>query len=174
MRTNARILFLPHINRGQVQIGEWTQRSLGMTLWRHNMAFELWWFICCWNEQAVEQRVALLVIYVAMTLMWRQCHQRIHVQVKSTILLHKQWYGYSCVNAQQSCVVSYFSTYLSLEKASFCVSNYRRLVCLLNRLFRRRSKKTSKPLVTGLHVGNPPVTGWFPSQRASDEENVSI
>ena len=44
------------------------------------------------------------------------------------------------------------------------------LDCLLNRLFRRRSKKTSKPHVTGLCKGNPPVTGGFPSQRASNAE----
>ena len=33
---------------------------------------------------------------------------------------------------------------------------------LLNRLFGRRSKKTSKLRVTGLCVGNSPVTGEFP------------
>ena len=54
------------------------------------------------------------------------------------------------------------------------VSNQRRLGCLLNRLFRSRLKKTSKLRVTGLCEGNPPVTGWFPSQRASNAENVSI
>ena len=39
---------------------------------------------------------------------------------------------------------------------------------------RRRSKKTSKLRVTGLCVGNSPVTREFPAQRASDTENVSI
>ena len=34
--------------------------------------------------------------------------------------------------------------------------------CLLNRLFWRRSKKTSKLRVTGLCVGNSPGTGEFP------------
>ena len=38
------------------------------------------------------------------------------------------------------------------------VSNRRRLDYLLNRLFRRRSEKTSKIRVTGLCKGNPPVT----------------
>ena len=46
--------------------------------------------------------------------------------------------------------------------------------CLLNRLFRRRSKKTSKLRVTGLCEGNSPVAGEFPAQRASNAENVSI
>ena len=54
------------------------------------------------------------------------------------------------------------------------VSNHRRLDCLFKRLFRRKSTKTSKLRVTGLCEGNPPVTGWFPSQRASNGENVSI
>ena len=51
-------------------------------------------------------------------------------------------------------------------------SNHRRLDSLLNRLFTRRSKKTSKLLVTGLW--NSPVAGGFPSQRASYADNVSI
>ena len=46
--------------------------------------------------------------------------------------------------------------------------------CLLNRLFRRKSKKTSKLCVTGLCGGNSPVTGEFPAQWASDAENVSM
>ena len=39
---------------------------------------------------------------------------------------------------------------------------------------RRRSKKTSKPRVTVLCAGNSPVTDEFPTQRASNAENVSI
>ena len=44
----------------------------------------------------------------------------------------------------------------------------------LNRLFMRRSKKTSKLHITGLCAGNSPVTGEFPAQMASKAENVSI
>ena len=46
--------------------------------------------------------------------------------------------------------------------------------CLLNRLFKRRSKETSKFCVAGLCEGNSPVTGEFPAQKASNAENVSI
>ena len=46
--------------------------------------------------------------------------------------------------------------------------------CLLNRLFRRRSKKTSKLRITDLCEGNSPVTGEFPSQRACNAEIGSI
>ena len=35
-------------------------------------------------------------------------------------------------------------------------------------------KKTSKLRVTGLCVGNSPVTGEFPAQGASNAQNVSI
>ena len=46
--------------------------------------------------------------------------------------------------------------------------------CLLNRLFRSRSKKTSKLRGTGLCEQNSPMTGEFPAQRASNAENASI
>ena len=48
------------------------------------------------------------------------------------------------------------------------VSNHQPHGCLLNRVFRHRSKKTSKLRVTGLCVGNSPVTGKFPAQLASE------
>ena len=48
------------------------------------------------------------------------------------------------------------------------VSNHRRLDCLLHPLFRRKSKQESKLRFTGLCEGNPPATGGFPSQRASN------
>ena len=54
------------------------------------------------------------------------------------------------------------------------VSNHLRLDCLLNRLVRRRSKKTSKLCVTGLCEGNSLVTCEFPAQRASNAEHISI
>ena len=43
-----------------------------------------------------------------------------------------------------------------------------------NRLFRRRSKKTSELCVTGLCEGNSPVTGEFPTKRAINAKNASI
>ena len=54
------------------------------------------------------------------------------------------------------------------------VSNHQPHDCLLNRLFRHRSKTTSKLRVTGLCAGNSPGTGEFPAQIASYAENVSI
>ena len=54
------------------------------------------------------------------------------------------------------------------------VSNHQPHDYLLIRIFRRRSKKTSKLRVTGLCAVNSPVTGEFTAQRASNAENVSI
>ena len=54
------------------------------------------------------------------------------------------------------------------------VSNHQPYECLLDHLFRRRSKKISKLRVTCLCAGNAPVTAEFPAQMASNAENVSI
>ena len=54
------------------------------------------------------------------------------------------------------------------------VSNHQPNDCLLKRLFGCISKKTSKLRVTGLCVGNSPVTVEFPAQSACNAENGSI
>ena len=50
------------------------------------------------------------------------------------------------------------------------ISNHHRFDYLLNRLFRRRSKKTSKLHVTGLCEGNSPVAGEFPHKGPVTQE----
>ena len=54
------------------------------------------------------------------------------------------------------------------------VSNYQPHDCLLNRLFGRILKKTSKLRVTGPCAGISPVTGEFTAQMASNAEKVFI
>ena len=54
------------------------------------------------------------------------------------------------------------------------VSNHQPRDSLLNRLFRRRSTKTSKLRATGLFVGYSPVSGEFPAQKSSNAEIDSI
>ena len=56
----------------------------------------------------------------------------------------------------------------------YSVSNHQPHDCLLNCLFRRRSKKTSKLCVIGLCAGNSSVTGEYPTQMASNAQNVFI
>ena len=74
-------------------------------------------------------------------------------------------------------VLNAIYTYISLQwhhDGHDSVSNHQPHDCLLKRLFRRRSKKTSELRVTGLCAGNSPGTGEFPAQMASYAENVSI
>ena len=54
------------------------------------------------------------------------------------------------------------------------ISNYQPHHCFLIPLFRCKSKKTSKLRVTGLYVGNLPVTSEFAAQKSGNAENVSI
>ena len=61
-----------------------------------------------------------------------------------------------------------------MSPMAFQISNHQPYDCLLNRLSRRRSKKTSKLRVTGLCAGNSSVTGEFLAQMTSNAENVSI
>ena len=54
------------------------------------------------------------------------------------------------------------------------ISNHQPCDCLLNILFRHRSKKIFQLLITGLCEGNSLVIGEFPAQMGSNAENVSI
>ena len=54
------------------------------------------------------------------------------------------------------------------------VSNHQLYHCLLNRLFRRKSKKTLKFRVTGHLCGEFTVRQCIPAKMASNAENVSI
>ena len=51
-------------------------------------------------------------------------------------------------------------------------SNHQTHDCLLSRLFRRRSKKTSRLRVTGLCAGNSSMTGEFPAQMFPFDDTI--
>ena len=80
----------------------------------------------------------------------------------------QKWYYVSMVDNTTSNKITSYTGAIASQITSFTI------VYSLNRLFRRRSKKTSKLRVTGLIAGNSPVTGEFPAQMASYAENVSI
>ena len=80
-----------------------------------------------------------------------------------------------CKNCiMRKCICKYGIALRWLHNDCDGVSNHRHLDCMLKRLFRRRSEKTSKFRVTGLCERNPTLTGGFSSQRASNAENISI
>ena len=75
------------------------------------------------------------------------------------------------------CLLQYDSTHRTLQwrhNGRDSVSSHQPHDCLLNRLFRRRSKKPSKLRVTGLCAVNSPGTVEFPAQMANYAENISI
>ena len=84
---------------------------------------------------------------------------------------------YSLVNSEPENFTGNISAKIPLQSCHNerdGISNHQPHDCLLNRLFRHRSKKTLELHVTGLCAGNSPVTGEFPSQKASNAGNVSI
>ena len=84
---------------------------------------------------------------------------------------------FECIHVHSSNVYSQYTFVFPLKwrhNWHCSVSNHQPHDCLLNRLFRRRSRKTSKLCVTGLCAGNSPWTGEFPEQMASKAENVPI
>ena len=84
------------------------------------------------------------------------------------IISHRRWIAFRRIGTGSS------EALLWRHNERDGVSNHQPHDCLLSRLFRRRSKKTSKLRVTGLCAGNSPVNGGFPPQMASNAENVSI
>ena len=122
-----------------------------------------WWFCASWMNHGMPRTRSTRFLFTLLSLecLWSHClcvHYRIPVGHLETHTLTQgdaislQWRH----NGRDS------------------VSNHQRHDCLLNRLFRRRSQKTSKLRVTGLCAGNSPVPGEYPAQRASNAENVSI
>ena len=108
---------------------------------------EIWRALCCYPEQAIERAVEFSVSWDA-EFSWigtvGRSYEAIHWNLNIFILI------------------------------KFGVSNHRRLEYLLERLFGRIWKRTSKLRVIGLCEGNPPVTGGSTSQRASNAKEVSI
>ena len=101
-------------------------------------------------------------------------------------MMHKDMYNFICQNTKK---LRYTFLYISMilllsvlpsgtlhwrYNGRDGVSNHQPHHRLLNHLFRRRSKITSKRLCTGLWAGNSPAIGEFPAQMASNAENVSM
>ena len=104
---------------------------------------------------------------------WSPCvYNHIHSddQFDRNLCFHLQILGFTTCSAQGKWVISLHWRHNDHDG----VSNHQPHGCLLNRLFRRRSKKTSKLRVTGPLCGEFTGTGEFPAQRASYTENVSI
>ena len=129
--------------------------------------------ICCWNSctslqwrhmrTLTSQDVGKLAAYS----MACSCGQQRKLEISASAITDPLW-GESVGHPWM------FSPLQWRHNGHNGVSNHQPHHCLRKQLFRRRSKKMSKLRVTGLCVGNSPVTGEFPAQKASNAENVSI
>ena len=86
--------------------------------------------------------------------------------------LHKAYTAGAGYNTLQCNTVLY--TVRNFTMASQWASCRLKSHGLFNRLLRLTSKKTSKPALPALCERNPPMTGGFPSQRASNTESFSM
>ena len=102
-----------------------------------------------------------------------KCHVREHPPKKGYVCLHfHDIFINGCTGSCQNdnfqcsqwwnCQKEEFSALQWRHNGHDGLSNHQPHPCLLNRLYRRISKKTSKLCVTGLCVRNSPVTGEFP------------
>ena len=110
-------------------------------------------------------------------------HRRVcFLKSKSNILFYKatKWIYFRIIEYKPAHMIIFLTIlkgawwwHVSLQwRHNECdgVPNHQPHDCLLNPLFRHRSKNTSELRVTGLCAG----TGEFPAQMASNAENVSI
>ena len=101
-------------------------------------------------------------------------HFRIPVCWKTIFKFHKK---FQKVLKRHSLDLCFYVSLIPLQwrhNGHYGISNHQPHHCLLNPLFRRKWKKTSKLRITGLCAGNSPMTGEFPTQMGSNAENVSI
>ena len=119
-----------------------------------------------WKKYRKREQSVMSCVYVDDVDIW-------YPSSLSFVIILKMWAYYSG-NALYLCLLNIHVALQWRHKEPHGVLKHRYLECLLSRLFRRTSKKTSKPSVTGLCEGNPPVTGGFPAQRASYTEMFSF
>ena len=151
-----------------------------MLLWANNRKWKLYSLVTQWARASAGMAFNLLCRNIpfsaparwSFTEVWWciKCEymQEIHLM---NILHLLPWCWWMCTGR----FYQYRETHETLQwRHDGRVSNHQPHDCLLNRLFRRGSKKISKLRVTGLCEGISPVTGEFPAQRANNTENVSI
>ena len=100
-------------------------------------------FICAWTNGWVNNRDA--------SDLWRHCAHYDATESLHTLTI----YIYLLFNMDCGVISNPLQWH---HNERDCVSDHQPHDCLLNRLFRRKSKKTSKLRVTGLCDGNSPVT----------------
>ena len=148
-----------------MSFGKWRPSCLGLNMLKENCVTSRWirdrpnWHLP--SQETSDRKIA--ISHISFTDMFTEplyqvcrCFPLWYIPVYMVTLMHMmtalQW----------------------LHNGHDSISNHQPHNSLLNCLFRRRSKKTSKLRVTGLWAGNSLVPGEFPAQMASYSENDSI
>ena len=151
----------------------WNRTNFSRELWYKCILYKHWLSFVCLNDDG------------------RPCCNTTKYIISYLIVLPMQMYKIIKLGTHKMPVVEYKSDFqpqkdltdhllVSLWALQWChnkhsgISNHQPYDCLLNHLFRRRSKRILKLRFTGLCAGNSPVPGEFPAQRARNAENVSI
>ena len=116
---------------------------------------------CLCLDSCLNRVIGLLILF-------RGAYLDVHIISSVSEVILNDMGKYDCTKPQQRTTLQW------RHNEHDGASNHQPHDCLLNSLFRCRSKKTSKLCVTGLCAGNSPVTSEFPTQRVSNVENVSI
>ena len=139
-------------------------------------------FLVMWVNSVTRQITVSLKVCVIY--MWYDL-QHIWIYDNYPLYIHIDWWIYIYIYTYTYTYVLNFSWTITPKHIAYSyvrnsqqwrhngrdiVSNHQPHHCLLNRLFRGRSKKTSKLRVTGLCAGNSPGTGEFPAQMGSKAE----
>ena len=144
-------------------------RGVQLTNWHH---WFKWWLVA--NDEPAQWRIHTRhLVWMSELYNFRKsrCFKRqisIYMNIR-IILTENEMYSPRCY----WWLIAWFSLHWR-HNGHDSVSNRQAHDCLLYRLFRRWSKKTSKLRATGLCARNSPGTGEFPAQMASNAENVSI
>ena len=155
----------------KIEFNKLRSNYIHQILWSQSFTYGTVWVLCpSWCANRYEfvyylmfTRSKCILVDISGIITFHQHIQSKHIESKNYCALDV------CTRARL--VYSYSLQWRRNEHDG--VSNRQPHDCSLNRLFRQRSKKTSKLRVTGLCAGNSPVTGEFPAQRASNTEKVS-
>ena len=123
----------------------YTADAISSMIWMSTWICVLIKDLLFWQIISITFSVKLIrLLFLLMLPLWRGCYSRELIVV--------------CVNCirQSNSGLLHVCTLYWRHSGRDGVSDHRRLDCLLNPLFRRRSKKTSKLRVTGLCGGNSP------------------
>ena len=128
----------------------------------------------------LQQRLRLRYVHIDGLMQERRNSSALAMELHLSCTSPSRWSSIQYVMTAHKAVVNGLSLLSSGRSLQWrhnghdSVSNYQPHDCFLNRLFRRRPKKTSKLRVNGLCAGDSPGTGEFPAQMPSNAENVSI